>query len=148
MYVFLMTAKKARLTVNNTPEVYYNGKWSPICGHYFWDTTFGADLFCQQIGYPYGTVRRKTAAGHALPLESDGIRIGKCTEFDTWPNCSGACNDLVIGGIYPEKCHGGSCRAGDLAGVKIECSGEIFMQLLSGPSERMFLGSPGNTQYF
>ena len=36
------------------PEVLYNGKWSPICRYGFWNTDWGATLFCQELGYSNG----------------------------------------------------------------------------------------------
>ena len=35
------------------PEVFWNGKWSPICGPYFWNNDFGASLFCQRLNSTY-----------------------------------------------------------------------------------------------
>ena len=35
------------------PEVFWNGKWSPICGPYFWNNDFGASLFCQRLSSTY-----------------------------------------------------------------------------------------------
>ena len=75
------------------PEVYWNGQWSPICGHYFWDNNVGVNLFCQKLGFSSGVVRRTRTK-----LKFDAIRIGKCRATDHWLNCTGGCNDLAIGG--------------------------------------------------
>ena len=42
-----------RLIEDKYPEVFWNGKWSPICGPYFWDNDFGASLFCQRLNSTY-----------------------------------------------------------------------------------------------
>ena len=35
-----------------------DGKYHPICGHYFWDKQRGADLFCNRAGYaPYTKIK-------------------------------------------------------------------------------------------
>ena len=75
--------------------MYANGIWSPICGHWFWDTHYGATLFCQKLGSNYvsGTVTRS----RGKKLEQDAIRVGKCRNNDRWMQCSGGCNDLGYG---------------------------------------------------
>ena len=98
-----------------TAELFHNGQWYPICGHYFWDNGNGADLFCQQLGYQSGTIRAESTS-HQVALPSGGIRIGKCNAGDTWPNCTGGCNNLSVGGT---SCS--DCREGAMAGLKIEC---------------------------
>ena len=35
-----------RLVEEKFPEVFWNGVWTPICGHWFWNNDYGADLFC------------------------------------------------------------------------------------------------------
>ena len=95
------------------PEVFLNGKWSPICGHWFWDNNHGADLFCQKLDptFTSGTITKR----RDKPLESDGIRIGKCLGGDQWLGCSGGCNDLGTGNGCAQ------CAAGQGASVEIHC---------------------------
>ena len=100
------------------PEVFLNGKWSPICGHWFWDNDYGAELFCQKLDptYTHGTVTKR----RDKPLESDGIRIGKCLSGDIrggdkWLGCTGGCNDLGTGNGCAQ------CAAGQGASVEIYC---------------------------
>ena len=31
-----------------------DGKWRPICGHWFWDNNYGAKAFCKRLGYESG----------------------------------------------------------------------------------------------
>ena len=92
-----------------------NGIWSPICGHWFWDTDFGANLFCQELTSnpaSTGQVIRRTDK----PLEKDAIRIGKCLSNDQWLSCSGGCNDLGTG----QGC--ADCDANSPASIEIKCS--------------------------
>ena len=42
-----------RLIEEKYPEVFWNGKWSPICGPCFWNNDFGASLFCQRLSSNY-----------------------------------------------------------------------------------------------
>ena len=106
-----------RLVDGKYPEVWLNGTWSPICGHYFWDNDYGATMFCKQLNATFdsGIVIRRPDK----PLESDAIRVGKCQNdtIDTqWLQCTGACNDLGKG----NGC--AMCGAGELASIEIECS--------------------------
>ena len=44
-----------RLASDNTPEIFWNGNWIPICGHDFWNTNsdghqISVALFCQKLG--------------------------------------------------------------------------------------------------
>ena len=104
-----------RLKDGKFPEVFLNGIWSPICGHYFWNNDFGANLFCQRL------TSNPTSTGNIIkrtdkPLERDGIRIGSCLRYDDWLSCSGGCNDLGIG----QGC--ADCDAGSPASLEIKCS--------------------------
>ena len=104
------------------PEIWFNHKWSPICGHHFWDNNYGATLFCRELlnsTYTYGTVTER----RDIPLEIDGIRIGHCNYEDTSLfSCTGGCNDLEVGGQCSNSPAGyGQCVAGQGATVEIEC---------------------------
>ena len=107
-----------RLKDEKFPEVFLNGIWSPICGHWFWDNDYGAKLFCQMLTSnpdSTGNVIRRTDK----PLESDGIRIGKCLSNDQWGSCSGGCNDLGTG----QGCNNiDNCGADSPASIEIQCS--------------------------
>ena len=105
----------ARLQNGKDPEVFWDGKWRPICGHYFWDNNFGADLFCQQLGFSSGLVKGK---GQNLILPNDALLIGKCSATNEWLKCDGRCNNLGIGG--DAGCNS-ACKAGDGAYIEIEC---------------------------
>ena len=107
-----------RLKDEKFPEVFLNGIWSPICGHWFWDNDYGAKLFCQTLTSnpdSTGKIIRRTDK----PLESDGIRIGKCLINDQWLSCSGGCNDLGTG----QGCNNiDNCGADSPASIEIQCS--------------------------
>ena len=107
------TQQRLALRDGKFPEVLLNGKWSPICGHWFWDNNHGADLFCQKLNptFTSGTIIKR----RDKPLESDGIRIGKCLGGDQWLRCSGGCNDLGTGNGCAQ------CSAGQGASVEIHC---------------------------
>ena len=112
----LVLASGVRLEDGKFPEVFLNGTWSPICGHHFWDTDFGAQLFCQELTSnpaSTGQVIKRTDK----PLEKDAIRIGMCSINDTWLSCTGGCNDLEIGQGCSEH-----CDANSLASIEIKCS--------------------------
>jgi len=103
----------------NIPYVKRNSKWWPICGHYFWDNQNGARLFCQELGFPEGEIIGGTYGGGRYTLKKDALKIGKCSNGDSWLSCTGGCNDLGIGGTCPLG--DGPCNKGDRGGVKIEC---------------------------
>jgi hypothetical protein len=37
-------------------EVFKDGEWGSICGHWFWDSNDGANIACKKVGYAGGTV--------------------------------------------------------------------------------------------
>ena len=108
-----------RLGQNNIAEIYFNGQWVPICGHFFWDNNVGADLFCQKLGFESGTIKGGKG-GSSLQLSSNGLRVGKCELGDSSVlQCSHEdCNQLELGG----KCNnGGNCAKGQKAAISIKC---------------------------
>ena len=105
-----------RVKQEKYPEVFLNGNWSPICGHFFWDTKYGADLFCQKLDPKFTSGIVSKSPGKRLA--SDGVRIGKCQPEDrSLLSCTGGCNDLGIGKGF--GC--ANCEAGQLASVEIQC---------------------------
>ena len=109
-----------------TPMICWNGVWSPICGHYFWDNQHGATKFCQLMGYDTGYWEGKKSGSYNV----DSFRIGKCEENDDWMSCSGGCNDYEVGG----KCYWlSSCTAGQNIKFSIACTGADISTLASGP---------------
>merc|ERR1711988_327419 len=86
-----------RLRSNGEPEVYINGDYRPICGHFFWDNDNGADLFCKQLNSQYRS-GEITSSKYSLQLNFDAVKIGKCRKNDIWQACTGGCNNLQVGG--------------------------------------------------
>ena len=107
---------QVRLNNDEIAEIYYSGKWMPICGHHFWNNNNGATLFCQQLGYHRGIIKQESKS-RQVPLPNDGFRIGECKKNDIWPHCAGGCSDHTVGGT-----HCSDCQSGAMAGLKIECS--------------------------
>ena len=101
-----------KLNTDGTPEFFWNAKFYPICGHWFWDNEYGANSFCQKIGYKSGTIE-ETEKIYA----EDAIRIGKCHAGEQLELCSGGCNDKGIGNGCAE------CAAGESVGFTIKCDG-------------------------
>merc|ERR1711899_654735 len=105
-----------RIKEEKYPEIFLNGNWLPICGHYFWDNNYGADLFCQKLDpkFTNGIISKS----HGKRLASDGVRIGKCQPEDQQLlSCTGGGNDLGIGNGFATA----NCEAGQLAAVEIQC---------------------------
>jgi len=111
---------KARISAENgQPEVYHNGIWYPICGHWFWDTQYGTNLFCTELnGEPStGTITRRIRydSRQRQELSSQGIMIGKCLKSDTSLfGCTGGHNMKLH--------YRGQCAAGKRSGIIIDCS--------------------------
>ena len=106
----------ARLTEEKTPEVLWNRKWTPICGHFFWDNQYGPNLFCKKLDskFIYGKFTKRLDK----LIERDSIWIGNCGSGDDWLSCTGGCNNLEIGGECPGV---GSCSVGGASSIEIEC---------------------------
>ena len=100
------------------PEVFINGMWYPICGHYFWDNNNGANLFCRKLNpqYKNGVVLKTRRR-----LKKNAVRVGRCNGNDQWLKCRGQCNGNGIGGTCPGF-WGGRCNRGDRAGIEIRCN--------------------------
>ena len=107
-----------RLDQGKYPEVFINGMWSPICGHWFWDNNNGATLFCKKLDPQFrsGVVSRKR-----VTLTKNAVRVGRCEKWrnDQWLKCTGPCNGNGIGGSCP---WGGRCSRGNRAGIEIRCN--------------------------
>ena len=117
VYIFqiptlLSFSDSVRLKEGKFPEVFWNGNWAPICGHWFWNNNYGATLFCQKLdsSFTSGIVIRR----EDKPLESDGLRIGECREQDHWLSCTGGANEL------DNPSCGGGCSGG--SGCSSRCT--------------------------
>ena len=114
-----------RLKEEKTPEVMWKGKWTPICGHAFWNSEHGPNLFCQKLDpkFKYGKVTKKLDKH----IKSDAIWIGHCHSEDDWLSCTGGCNTLEIGGLCPGI---GNCSVGKSHPMEIECSSKSFYNIV------------------
>ena len=103
--------------------IFWNKKWSPICGHYFWDNPYGATKFCEQLGcYSGGKVLPMTGK-YSTPINYtvDAFRFGTCGKDDKWEECTGGCNDNEIGGSCYKNASA-NCKAGQPVAINITCS--------------------------
>jgi hypothetical protein len=102
--------------VSFVPEVYYteDGKYYPICGHYFWDSNWGATLVCNVLGFQFGTCEATEVS-----YNIDAMPVGRCTpDIDfKLDACTGGGNDF---GNF--NYHDGWCRQGNNIGVRVVCS--------------------------
>ena len=87
------------------------GKFSPICGHGFWNNHFGADAFCQALGFTCGTSTK-----YRGKYEQDAIMIGTCNPFDAIDQCTGGNNSYSL-----DEKH--NCRFGNNVKVLVACEG-------------------------
>ena len=108
-----------KLEEDGTPFVFWGNEWIPICGHYFWDNIYGANLFCRKMGYESGLLSRR-GSGEKYGVNS--FRMGKCKSGDKWESCSGGCNDYQSGGTCNNngRAH---CDKDQAVKVSIECIG-------------------------
>jgi len=98
---------------NMYPEVRYNERWYPICGHYFWDNNHGATTFCKALGFNSGT-RGKTR----VAFNQNAMPVGKCgagQKLDKCKNGGHAWGNLNY--------RNGWCKKGKKIGVSVKCSG-------------------------
>ena len=93
------------------PEVLYQGKYYPICGHYFWDNNGGATAVCNFLGFKNG----KMAITQAKYSE-DAMPVGICKAGEGLTKCTGGGNawgnfNYINGG----------CKKGQGVGVTVTC---------------------------
>ena len=95
------------------PEVWFEGKFHPICGHYFWDNNDGPKTVCQRLGFRYGNryLTRTTLSEDAMP-------VGKCKRGEMLNSCSGGENGY--GNLHHRNRY---CTKGKRIGVKVTCWG-------------------------
>ena len=130
--LFILSEGSVRLGSDDIAEVYFNEKWVPICGHWFWDNNIGATLFCQKLGFESGAINER------FKLKNDGLRVGKCDSGDSWLQCS-RCGELQVGG----QCDGGgNCNRGQTAAFSISCFDEGMENIKKGVVEKFVLPHP------
>jgi len=72
------------LAADGTPYLFWDDKWYPICGHYFWNDNHGVDAFCRELGFSSGT-RRISNSNYG----EDAIKIGSCKAGEDIASCTG-----------------------------------------------------------
>ena len=96
----------------SVPEVYQDGEWYPICGHFFWNNDNGAETICKWLGYAGGTQRNSGGV-----LEKDAIEVGACNAGERMHACTGGGNSYnVINPSNPTW-----CEAGNQVKVEVKC---------------------------
>ena len=115
------------LKKDGTPFLFWNDKWSPICGHWFWNNQNGALAFCKKLGYPSGILSRTKKT-----YDEDAIRIGKCRNGEELTACSEGCNEYKTG----KGC--ANCAIGEKVGVSITCAGEIERYASCGNKDNQY----------
>ena len=105
---------------DDVPYYYKDGKFSPICGHWFWDDQYGADAFCQALGFTGGTLRKDEGK-----YQQDAVMIGMCNSFDAIDRCTGGFNSYA----FPSN-----CRVGNNVKLLVACDESIPGSVLSSCS--------------
>ena len=82
-----------RITRKSFPQIYWKGDWRYICYTKFTENEYGANLFCQKLGYPSGKFQTSNINA-SLPIHSDKhdedtFLMGGCRINDIWPDCTG-----------------------------------------------------------
>ena len=79
---------------DNTPQVFWNGKFIGICGNIYWDNNNGASIFCKKLGHETGVIRKFDGEGIR---EMPSLMIGKCEKDDkSLITCKGGFNVYKI----------------------------------------------------
>ena len=89
------------------PEVFFQGKYYPICAHGFANNDFGAATFCKLLGFNKG-VALKTWDTY----DQDAMLVGKCLAGEEIMKCTGGLNgwgDLT------------TCKKGSKVHVEVIC---------------------------
>ena len=102
------------LNKSPTPEIFYDGQWYPICGHYFWDgNTNAATTLCKQLGFASGTPTKTETKN-----SKNAMPVGRCNANEPLTACKGGGNawgNLNYRGTY--------CHKGQAVGVTVKCTG-------------------------
>ena len=104
----------AKLDANSIPFLFWDGNWSSICGHWFWDNQHGVEAFCQKLGFKGGMFSKKN-----IPYKDDAIQVGKCSSEETIDSCTAAQNPYTKTGW----CQAGYLYDGKHIGFTISCDG-------------------------
>jgi hypothetical protein len=100
------------------PEVSYMGRWYPICGHYFWDNSHGATMFCKQLGFRSGVLGKRGAN-----FNIDAMPVGKCRPGQHFNQCNAGGHAWGNFNYRGGWCKKGRQYGGRGVGVAIKCIG-------------------------
>jgi len=98
--------------IGKTPYYFTEGKYHPICGHYFWDNDNGASAFCRKLGYNQARLDASVTKVKSA-YEADAIAIGRCLENEDITSCTGSHNKYALEDW---------CTKGNPVSIEIECS--------------------------
>ena len=107
------------MAADGTPYLFWEGRWSPICGHQFWDNQEGAKAFCKELGFTGGTAAKSTI------VDEDPIRIGKCNAGDAIGSCTGGVNTYELNSACKRNVPIISCKGNTPSSEKMSCLGKI-----------------------
>lgn len=97
------------------PEVLFEGKYYPICGHYFWDNDLGAGSVCKSLGFTGGNdIHATSRTGHVY--DTNAMPVGGCMDGEDLTKCTGGDNAW---GNFDFR--DGRCKRGNSVGVKVTC---------------------------
>ena len=96
------------------PEVLYQGKYYPICGHYFWDNNNGATIVCKMLGFDTGSYKKRMGKYNV-----DAMPVGDCKPGEKLTQCTGGGNAW---GNFDDR--DGWCKKGTKIGVEVICKGD------------------------
>ena len=93
------------------PEVLFEGKYHPICGHYFWNDNVGATAVCNLLGFNNGKMTQTKAK-----YDVDAMPVGQCKAGEELTKCTGGGNAWGNFGY-----DNGWCKKGYEIGVTVTC---------------------------
>ena len=93
------------------PEVLYQGKYYPICGHYFWDNDGGATVVCKSLGFKTGKY-----TSTRVKYDVDAMPVGDCKAEEELTKCTNGGNAW---GKFNDR--NGWCKKGQNIGVTVTC---------------------------
>ena len=111
-FVRAQGGKKVEAGKAFVPEVLFEKKYFPICGHFFWDNDNGATAVCKLLGFKSGK-RGKTSAA----FDVDAMPVGDCKPGEPLTKCTGGGN-----GWGQLDYRNGWCKKGTKVGVTVTCS--------------------------
>ena len=99
------------MDADGVPYFYKYGKFSPICGHGFWNNANGGSSFCKAL-HPNSktfTLSKEYSQGS---YGQDAIMIGECNPGDAIKSCRGGSNSYSFND---------NCKVGNNAKILITC---------------------------